>query len=80
MTILPYYVQALRQVTRRRGKLLIFVGVVAMHAVGHASTAFTAGAVALLLEQARGIRTVHATPLVGRAAPSDRHFSCLGLG
>jgi hypothetical protein len=51
-----------------------------MHAVGHASSAFTAGAGAVLLAQAWGIRTVHATPLVGRAAPSDQAFLLSGIG
>jgi hypothetical protein len=51
-----------------------------MHAVGHAFPALAAGAVAVLLAQARGIRTVHATPPFGRAAPSDQAFLLSGIG
>ena len=80
MTILPYYVHALRQVTRRRGKLPIFLAAVVMHAIGHAFLALAAGAVAVLLAQAWGIRAVQATPLFGRAAPSDQAFLLSGIG
>jgi len=75
------YVEMLRRVLRRPGRLSSFVVASSMHAVGHALVALVAGAMAVAMAQAFGWRGIRSSPLGNGGPLSDKalFLSAFGL-